>query len=188
MSELTLVHSSVSLKFRCLGLLTSVLVIHWFVASCKSQLCRLTKILPTRPRVYLVFIPMVSHPNMSSFGYKNRYYTWTSHSPPSKDWVEKRSKKIKIKIVSKSQKTVTTNVNQIPGTSWLSERVARTHPRLANPHEISVHYNLKTLQATNAKSGFILFTLAFIKGCRESQSRCMSAVFKTLIYTLTFFI
>ena len=55
---------------------------------------------------------------MSSFGYKNRYYTWTSHSPPSKDWVEKGSKKIKIKIVSKSQKTVKTNVNQIPGTSW----------------------------------------------------------------------
>ena len=147
MSELTLVHSSVSLKFRCLGLLTSVLVIHWFVASCKSQPCKFsnTKTLLTRPRVYFVFIPTVSYPNMSSFGYKNRYYTWTTHSPPSKDWVEKRSKKIKIKIVSKSQKTVTTNVNQIPGTSWLSERVARTHPRLANPHE-----NLFALQLKNA--------------------------------------
>ena len=56
---------------------------------------------------------------MSNFDYKNRYYAWTTHSPPSKDWVEKRSKKIKIKIVSKIQKTVKTNVNKIPGTSWL---------------------------------------------------------------------
>ena len=159
MSELTLVHSW-SRWSSCLGLLTTVLVIHSFVASCKSQPCRFsnTKTLPTRPRVYLVFISTISYPNMSSFGCKNCYYTWTTHSPPSKDWVEKRSKKIKIKIVSKSQKTVKTNVNQIPGTSWLSERVARTHPRLANPHEISLHYNLKTLQATNAKSGFVLFT------------------------------
>ena len=169
-----------------LGLLTSVLVIYCFVASCKSQPCRFsnTKTLPTRPRVYVVFIPTVSYPNMSGFGYKNHYYAWTSRSPPSKDWVEKRTKTIKIKIVSKSQKTVKTNVNQTPGTSWLSKRVARTHPRLANPHE---NLNLKTLPA-NAKSGFILFTLAFIKDCSESQSRCMSAVFKTLIYTLTFFI
>ena len=38
--------------------------------------------------------------NMSSFGCKNRYYTWTSKE--SKDWVEKKSTKIKIKIVSRS--------------------------------------------------------------------------------------
>ena len=49
------------------------------------------------------------------------------------------------------------------------------------PMKISLHYNLKTLPA-NAKSGFILFTLAFVKDCSESQSRCMSAAFKTLIY------
>ena len=136
----------VSLKFL-FGLLTTVLVIHCFVASCKSQPCRFssTKTLPMRPRVYLVFISTISYPNMSSFGCKNCYYTWTTHSPPSKDWVEKRSKKIKIKIVSKSQKTVKTNVNQIPGTSWLSERVTRTHPRLANPHDNLFALQLKKI-------------------------------------------
>ena len=134
----------VSLKFL---LLTTVLVIHCFVASCKSQPCRFssTKTLPMRPRVYLVFISTISYPNMSSFGCKNCYYSWTTHSPPSKDWVEKRSKKIKIKIVSKSQKTVKTNVNQIPGTSWLSERVTRTHPRLANPHDDLFELQLKKI-------------------------------------------
>ena len=136
----------VSLKFL-FGLLTTVLVIHCFVASCKSQPCRFssTKTLPMRPRVYLVFISTISYRNMSSFGCKNCYYTWTTHSPPSKDWVEKRSKKIKIKIVSKSQKTVKTNVNQIPGTSWLSERVTRTHPRLANPHDNLFALQLKKI-------------------------------------------
>ena len=54
-------------------------------------------------------------------------------------------------------------------------------PDSKNPMKISLHYNLKTLPA-NAKSGFILFALAFIKDCSESQSRCMSAVFKILIY------
>ena len=104
MSELTLVHSLVRWS-SYLGLLKSVLIIHRFVASCKSQprMFSNTKTLPTRPRVYLVFIPTVSYPNRSSFGYKNRYYTWTTHSPPSKDWVKKRSKKIKIKIVSEDQ-------------------------------------------------------------------------------------
>ena len=136
MSELTLVHSW-SRWSSCLGLLTTVLVIHCFVASCKSQPCRFsnTKTLPTRPRVYLVFISTISYPNMSSFGCKNCYYTWTTHSPPSKDWVEKRSKKIK--IVTKSQKTVKTNVNQIPGT--------RTHPRLANPHDNLFALQLKKI-------------------------------------------
>ena len=144
MSELTLVHSW-SRWSSCLGLLTTVLVIHCFVASCKSQPCRFssTKTLPMRPRVYLVFISTISYPNMSSFGCKNCYYTWTTHSPPSKDWVEKRSKKIK--IVTKSQKTVKTNVNQIPGTSWLSERVTRTHPRLANPHDNLFALQLKKI-------------------------------------------
>ena len=66
----------VSLKFL-FGLLTTVLVIHCFVASCKSQPCRFssTKTLPMRPRVYLVFISTISYPNMSSFGCKNCYYT-----------------------------------------------------------------------------------------------------------------
>ena len=52
---------------------------------------------------------------------------------------------MKIKIVTKSQKTVKTNVNQIPGTSWLSERVTRTHPRLANPHDNLFELQLKKI-------------------------------------------
>ena len=164
MSELTLVHSW-SRWSSCLGLLTTVLVIHSFVASCKSQPCRFsnTKTLPTRPRVYLVFISTISYPNMSSFGCKNCYYTWTTHSPPSKDWVEKRSKKIKIKIVTKSQKTVKTNVNQIPGTSWLSERVARTHPRLANPHENLFALQLKNAPGNKCKIWFYSFHFSIHK-------------------------
>ena len=41
---------------------------------------------------------------MSSFAYKNRYYTWNNSLTAGKDWAQKKSKEIKIKIVSRSQK------------------------------------------------------------------------------------
>ena len=48
---------------------------------------------------------------MPSFGYKNRYYTTAKPKlGRSKDWVEKQSKKIKIKNVRRSQRRVKTKM------------------------------------------------------------------------------
>ena len=69
---------------------------------------------------------------MSSFGYKNRYYTWNSKEESGLG--REKSKKIKIVNRIKLKKNKDQDVNKIPGTSSCSERVTQTHPSNCNPY------------------------------------------------------